>query len=467
MGHYDFTGANTGYAVAQDKVFKRLPKLQQLITFPNIFDRTYSPTPFDLSATTTSNLAVTFSVISGPATIDGKKLTITGTGAVTIETTQAGNEDYFAASAVRQTFQVNKAPQTITFPTIADQEYGTMFDLTATASSNLEANFQVISGSATIEGKKLTITGADPITIEATQAGNDNYLAASVVRRTFSVIQVAQTIDFPVIADKTFDEKAFDLAATASSGLVVEYQLISGPATLNGQTLTFTGLGAITIEATQSGNNRYLAANAVRRTFSVTKGVQTIDFTAIADKTYGEADFDLAASASSGLAVDFQVISGPVTLNGQTLTITGTGTVVVEATQAGNANYLAASAVRQTFVVNKASQTLTFIPIQDKVLGEAPFELRATVSTGLSITFSIVNGPATLSGNLLTMNGVGKVTVKATQAGNDNYLTTEVEQSFLVKSPTPKLVLTKADGSEISAGSTIDFGQTSLGVAVS
>ncbi|OJJ18696.1 hypothetical protein BKI52_24125 [marine bacterium AO1-C] len=463
-----FPSSGTGYAVISNgTIFKRLPKKQQLINFSTLWNTTFGVAPIDLSANATSSLGVSIKVVSGPATVDGNKLTITGAGTITVEANQPGDDDYLAAPAVQQTFQVNKAIQTITFPAIADQSLVGVFELEATSNSGLEVSFQVVSGNATIEGKKLTITGAGPITVEATQAGNDNYLAANSIRQTFSVIQVNQTIDFPAIADKTFDEKSFDLEATASSGLAVEFQVVSGPATLDGKTLTFTGLGTITVEATQPGNNRYLAANAVRRTFMVTKGVQTIDFKPIADKIYGDTDFDLEATTNSGLTIDFQIISGPVTLNGKTLTITGAGTVVIEANQAGNGNYLAANAVRQTFTINKASQTLTFVPIQGKVLGDADFELQATVSTGLDITFSVVNGPATLNGKLLTMNGVGMVTVKATQVGSDNYLKAEVEQSFLVKSPTPKLVLAKADGSEINTGNTIDFGQTSLGVTIS
>ncbi|HAS40779.1 MAG TPA: hypothetical protein DCS93_09885 [Microscillaceae bacterium] len=463
-----FPSTNTGYAVGSGgSILNRLSKKQQLINFSTLWNTNFGVASIDLSATATSNLAVNFRVVSGPATINGKKLTITGAGTITVEANQPGDDDYLAAPVTQQTIQIYKAGQTITFPTIANQALGATFDLVATASSGLEVSFQVTSGSATIVGNKLTVTGTTPITVEATQAGNENYVGAIPQYRTFSIIQVTQTIDFPVIADKTFDEKAFDLAATASSGLEVAFRVISGPVTLNSKTLTFTGLGTIVVEATQAGNNQYLAANTVRRTFTVSKGVQTIDFPAITDKTYGDADFDLEATASSGLAVDFQVISGPATLNGKTLSITGAGTVVIEANQAGDAHYLAANAVRQTFTVNKASQTLSFVPIQDKVLGDAPFEVQATASTGLAVTLNVVSGPATFNGNLLTLNGIGMVTLKATQAGNDNYLMAEVTQSFLVKSPTAKLILTQTDGSEINGGGTIDFGQTPLGVAVS
>jgi YD repeat-containing protein len=67
--------------------------------------------------------------------------------------------------------------------------------------------------------------------------------------------------------------------------------------------------------------------------------------------TYGVAPITLTATASSGLPVTFSVLSGPATVSGSTLTITGAGTVVVAANQAGNSNYAAAAQVTQTITV--------------------------------------------------------------------------------------------------------------------
>ena len=193
---------------------------------------------------------------------------------------------------------------------------------------------------------------------------------------------------------------------------------------------------------------------------------QTINFPAITTTTYGTT-FDLAATASSNLAVDFKVISGSATLSGKTLTITGMGNITIEATQNGNDGYLAANPVRQTFTVTKATQTINFTAIQNKILGEAAFDLQATASSGLAVTFSVVSGPATLSGNTLTLNDIGEVTLKATQVGNANYLSADTTQRFLVMSPDPKLVLTQENGREINTGDTVVLDSTSLEVAVS
>ena len=84
------------------------------------------------------------------------------------------------------------------------------------------------------------------------------------------------------------------------------------------------------------------------------KDAQTIQFAALKTHlTYGTAPIALSAKASSGLAVKFAV-TGPATLTGNTLTITGAGTVVVTASQAGNAEFAPAPTVSQTITVAKA-----------------------------------------------------------------------------------------------------------------
>ncbi|QNF31654.1 T9SS type A sorting domain-containing protein [Adhaeribacter swui] len=78
-------------------------------------------------------------------------------------------------------------------------------------------------------------------------------------------------------------------------------------------------------------------------------------------------------------------------------------------------------------------QYIVFNPIPYKILGDMPFTLSATASSGLPVSFKVVSGPATLKGNILTLTGVGTVTIKATQAGSATYLSAEATQTFLVQ----------------------------------
>jgi hypothetical protein len=194
-------------------------------------------------------------------------------------------------------------------------------------------------------------------------------------------------------------------------------------------------VGTVVVATNQAGNSNYSAAAQVTQSIVVNQASQTITFTQpTSPVTYGVSPITLSATANSGLAISFSVVSGPGTVSGSTLTITGVGTVVVATNQAGNANYSAAAQVTQSIVVNQASQTITFTqPTSPVTYGVSPIALSATANSGLAISFSVVSGPATVSGSTLTITGVGTVVVAANQAGNSNYsAATQVTQSIVV-----------------------------------
>ena len=75
--------------------------------------------------------------------------------------------------------------------------------------------------------------------------------------------------------------------------------------TVAGSTVHITSIGSCTVTASQPGNASFNAAADVAQTFAIAKANQTITFGALAAKTFGDADFAVSASASSGLAVSF------------------------------------------------------------------------------------------------------------------------------------------------------------------
>jgi uncharacterized repeat protein (TIGR01451 family) len=87
---------------------------------------------------------------------------------------------------------------------------------------------------------------------------------------------------------------------------------------------------------------------------TITQASQTINLASLSNKLNTAAPFTITATASSGLPVSLTIASGPATIAGATLTLTGnTGTVVVNATQGGDNNYTAASPVTQSFEVEE------------------------------------------------------------------------------------------------------------------
>jgi len=86
---------------------------------------------------------------------------------------------------------------------------------------------------------------------------------------------------------------------------------------------------------------------------------------------------------------------------------------------------------------NSQSQTISFSSIPNKLTTDGPFTIFASASSGLAVTFNIVSGPASISGNTITLNGnTGTVTVQANQPGNGDYdPAPTVTRSFNVTSP--------------------------------
>jgi sugar lactone lactonase YvrE len=118
--------------------------------------------------------------------------------------------------------------------------------------------------------------------------------------------------------------------------------------------LTTESVGTYTISAAYSGDTNN-AAGSASTTLIIETYAQTITFTApTSPVTYGVAPITLSATATSGLSVTFSIVSGPGTVSGNTLTVTGPGTIVVAANQAGNSSYAPAPQVTRSVVVNYA-----------------------------------------------------------------------------------------------------------------
>ncbi len=150
---------------------------------------------------------------------------------------------------------------------------------------------------------------------------------------------------------------------------------------------------------------------------------QSIIFDDITEKAYSDPDFLLSAKSTSELDVTFiSSDTNIIAITGSTATIVGTGLVTITAMQEGNAEYDQAEPVSKEVTVAKADQIITFSDIADKVVGDEPFKLTATSSSGLPLEYSSSNNVvATISGDILTILSAGTTNITASQAGNTNY----------------------------------------------
>lgn len=249
----------------------------------------------------------------------------------------------------------------------------------------------------------------------------------------------AQAITFETLSSKTVEDAGFDLTAIASSGLPVSYLSSNeSVATISGNTVTIVGAGATTITASQAGDNTYRAAESVSQVLTVHKAPQTITVDAIADQLIDASPLTVNAAASSSLALGYAV-TGPATIDGNVITLTGTeGTVRVTVSQAGN-HYYQETSSSISFRVTDPSlqvQTITFEPLPAKMVDDADFTLTASASSGLPITYrSSDERVATVSGNTVMIVGAGTITITAHQAGNTTYRAASASQELTVTNP--------------------------------
>src|SRR5215510_10056655 len=172
---------------------------------------------------------------------------------------------------------------------------------------------------------------------------------------------------------------------TTSLGSVALDQ--NGQATLNTSALS---TGSHSITASYEGDDTSAPSTSTTLVQVVNKADQTINFAPLAGKTFGDPDFNVSATASSGLAVSFSAL-GNCTVSGSTVHITGAGSCTITASQGGDGNYNPAPDVPQSFSIAKADQTITFGVLANKTFGDAPFTVSATGgASGNPVTFAAV-----------------------------------------------------------------------------
>jgi uncharacterized protein (TIGR03437 family) len=267
-----------------------------------------------------------------------------------------------------------------------------------------------------------------------------------------------QTIAFRLTTD------THTLTALASSGLGVSFASTTPDVCSVRYTYLFdgvmprypfwafqlVGLGTCSVTALQDGDSTYAAAAPVTQTLSIPARLpQVIQFPAIEDINFGQGYVGLNASATSGLPVSYASLTPAVCgiggysdgSAGISALIAGPvapGVCSVAATQSGNAAWLAAPTVTQSFTIKPVtgiSQTITFLPIGNVTFGQTTIiPLSATASSGLPVTFASSSpGVCSVSGASATILSVGECYVTASQPGNASYnAALQAEQFFNV-----------------------------------
>lgn len=155
---------------------------------------------------------------------------------------------------------------------------------------------------------------------------------------------------------------------------------------------------------------------------------QTLIFNSIPNQKFSTGSLTLNAAASSGLPASYTLLEGNATISSNRLTFTGTGHIVVQAQQAGDATYAPAVPITQSFYVGQKIQHIYVEPIPNLIAGATnTWQLRASADSGLPVGMEVLSGPINTvinSNNLIMTIGnqtFGTVELRAWQGGNIEY----------------------------------------------
>ncbi len=304
------------------------------------------------------------------------------------------------------------------------------------------------SGVATLSNVSLAgiNAGSYPTGVGASFAGDSGYTASSG-SASLTVNKADQTITFGALADKTYGDADFGVSASASSGLSLSFAA-SGNCTVSGSTVHITGAGSCTITASQAGDSNYNAAPNVPRTFNIAKAAATVTLSNLSHTYDGSPKSAGVSTTPGGLSVT-------VTYDGSTTAPTGAGSYAVVATITDN-NYQGSAS--DTLVISKADQTITFGALSDKTYGDPDFNVSASASSGLTVSFG-ATGNCSVTGTTVHITGAGSCTITASQGGDSNYnAATNVPQSFNIAKASATVTLSNLsqtyDGTAKSASAT-------------
>ncbi|HSD85314.1 MAG TPA: Ig-like domain repeat protein, partial [Anaerolineae bacterium] len=206
---------------------------------------------------------------------------------------------------------------------------------------------------------------------------------------------------------------------------------ITGTVGVSTGTLTNTVWVTSSLDAVPGNNGPIILVTTI-----ISKADQTITFAPLPDKTYGDADFVITATASSGLPVSFETSATDQCTNvGSTIQLTGAGSCTITATQAGNEIYHPALPISRTFTINPAATTVMLASTPNPAVVLRPITFTASVTstigtpTGtvqlyadgalLGAPIALSSGSATLITNTLA---VGTHAITATYSGAVNYV---------------------------------------------
>jgi len=321
-----------------------------------------------------------------------------------------------------------KYDATITSADATTAESYTIDDTAITSSTN---NVSLIS--TTNASGVATFTVAMPAVLDANDGISVQVQLANGTTNIGSAFAYhelpGQTITFGVLSAVTYGDAAFTLSATGgASGNPVTFTssnpLVATCTGTNGTTLTITGAGTVTIYANQAASASYNAAAQESQSLVVNQKGLTISGLTGVSRVYN----GTTTATFTGTPVYVGLAYG------QSFSVSGTASAVFSDADVGTGKTITVSGYTVpsdnytltqptlTADITQAPQTISFGSLPNRVVGGASFTLPLNASSALAISYaSSDTSVATVSGNTVTIVGVGTTTITASQAGNSNY----------------------------------------------
>ena len=171
----------------------------------------------------------------------------------------------------------------------------------------------------------------------------------------------------------------------------------------SGGTVTVVGAGTTTITATQAASGNYISGS-VTASLVVSAIAPTIGVFSVPTKNFGDASFNLTAPTSNSNGA-FSYTSSNTSVatvtSGGMVTIVGTGSTTITATQAESDNYISGS-VTASLVVSAIAPTIGVFSVPTKNFGDAAFKI-TTPTSNSSGAFTYTSSDTAVA--IVTSNG--------------------------------------------------------------
>jgi len=394
----------------------------QTINFSPIANQTYGMAPITLSATDSSNMPVTFSVTAGPASVSGSMLTITATGSVTVQASQAGNVEYAPVMA-SQTFTVNPAPLTVTANNQSMNYGGTVPTFTVSYSGFVNGDTSASLGGTlvcTSTGGSSSPAGNYPITCSGQTSSNYaiNYQPGTLaIGKTGTSTSVVSSSNPSVFGRSVMFTASITPASGSSSS---ETGTVAWSANTGcGATAVTSGVATCTTSSLPVGSDAITAAYSGDTSHTGSSGglTQTVNqlpaFTSANTVTFGSGVAGSFTITATGVPTPVITESGALP-SGLVFT-GGTGTATLSGTTTAVGTYSI------SFIANNAAGTVTqsfTLVVSGPIANVSP----TSINFGTVKCYSSAKSTVTLTN---TGNGLLKITSVALVLGkgtdNDDF----------------------------------------------